>query len=70
MRYYLCCIGRIQRLEARKQGTRIVLTNIDDINEKWVFCEISDNTTFHWQNVTVKEDSTWHINADLYAKRK
>lgn len=60
--------GKIIRLEARKQGEMIVLTYIDDENRKWVFTEIGDNQ-FHWQNVTVKTDGEWHINAEIYAKR-
>ena len=46
----------------------IVLTNIDDNKKKWVFVKIEENT-FHWQNITIKEDVEWHINADIYAER-
>ena len=56
------------RLEARKQNDMVVLTNIDDERQKWVFVKIED-THFHWQNITVKEDGEWHINADIYAER-
>ena len=63
-----CYTGRIMRLEARKQDDMIVLTNIDDNKNKWVFIKI-DNNTFHWQNITVKDNGKWHINADLYAER-
>ena len=61
--------GKIIRLEARKQDGMIVLTNIDDERRKWVFVEIEENR-FHWQNVTVKDDGEWYINADIYAERK
>jgi len=64
-----CWTGRITRLEAKRIDSKIVLTNIDDPKEKWVFAEIADDT-FHWQNVTVCDDGTWYINADLYAKRR
>lgn len=60
--------GKIIRLEARKQGEMIVLTYTEDENRKWVFVEIGENA-FHWQNVTVKEDGEWHINAEIYAER-
>ena len=60
--------GKIIRLEAKKQDDRIVLTFIDDERRKWVFVEIEDDY-FHWQNVTVKNDGEWHINAEIYAKR-
>ncbi len=63
-----CFTGRIIRLEARKEGDMIVLTNIDSKRKKWVFAKIEDNN-FHWQDVTVKDDGEWHINADLYATR-
>ena len=63
-----CYTGEIIRLEARKQDDMIVLTNIDDNKKKWVFVKIEENT-FHWQNITIKEDGEWHINADIYAER-
>jgi len=61
--------GKIIQLEARKQGETIVLTFTSDKNRKWVFVEIDDNQ-FHWQNVTVKDDGEWQINAEIYAERK
>ncbi len=60
--------GKIIRLEAKKQDDKIVLTFIDDERRKWVFAEIKDNF-FHWQNITVKNDGEWHINAEIYARR-
>lgn len=46
----------------------IVLTNLEDASRKWVFVTIEDDR-FHWQNVTVLDDGTWHVNADIYAER-
>lgn len=63
-----CYTGKIFQLEARKQEEMIVLTHIDNENRKWIFTKIEDNT-FHWQNITIKEDGEWHINAEIYAKR-
>lgn len=63
-----CFTGKIIRLEARKQDDIIVLTNLEDERKKWVFAKIEGNH-FHWQDVTVKEDGTWHIDFDLYAER-
>lgn len=60
--------GKIIRLEARKQDDMIVLTYNDDKTRKWVFTKI-ENNSFHWQNVTVKNNGEWHINVDMYAKR-
>lgn len=63
-----CYTGKIMRLEARKQDSRIVLTNIEDERRKWVFVKIEDNY-FHWQDITVKEDGKWHVSFDIYAER-
>lgn len=60
--------GKIMRLEAKKQDDKIVLTFVDDEKRKWVFVEIKDDY-FHWQNVTVKNDDEWYINAEILAKR-
>ncbi len=60
--------GKIIRLEARKQGEMIILTYTNDESRKWVFVKI-DHNTFHWQNVTVKDNGEWHINAEIHAKR-
>lgn len=63
------CTGYITRLQAEREGSKVVLTNIIDKNEKWVFSEIKDDS-FHWQNVRVMGNGDWHINADLYASRR
>ena len=60
---------KIFQLEAKKEEDMIVLTNIEDEKRKWVFVKIEDDN-FHWQNITVKDNGDWHINADIYAKRK
>lgn len=60
--------GKIMRFEARKQDDKIVLTNTEDERRKWVFVEIEDSH-FHWQDVTVREDGKWHVHFDLYAER-
>ena len=60
--------GKIIRLEARKQDDMIVLTYINDERRKWIFTKIEENR-FHWQNVTIKDNGEWHINAEIYAER-
>lgn len=60
--------GNIIRLVAKKQEDMIVLTFIDDERRKWIFVEIEDDY-FHWQNITVKHDGEWQINAEIHAKR-
>ena len=60
--------GKIIRLEARKEDDMIVLTYIDDETRKWIFTKIEDNQ-FHWQNITIKDNGDWSVNADIYAER-
>lgn len=63
-----CYTGKIMRFEARKQGGRIVLTNIADERRKWVFAKIEDDN-FHWQDVRVNDNGEWQVKFDLYARR-
>ncbi len=63
-----CYTGKIIRLEARKQGDKIVLTDIADERRKWVFVKIEENS-FHWQDVTVRDDGAWLVKFDIYAER-
>lgn len=63
------CTGCITRLEAAKEGEKIVLTEIFKKERRWVFSEI-ENDSFHWQDMHVQEDGAWHIDADLCAKRR
>ena len=60
--------GKIIRLEAKKQDDMIMLTFVNDERRKWVFTSIEDNR-FHWENITVKDDGEWYINAEIYAER-
>ena len=60
--------GKIIRLEAKKQDDMIMLTFVNDERRKWVFTNI-ENNRFHWENITVKADGEWDINAEIYAER-
>lgn len=60
--------GNIIRLEARKENDIVTLTFIDDETRKWVFRKI-ENHKFHWQNITIKDNGEWYINAEILAKR-
>ena len=60
--------GKIIRLEAKKQDDMIMLTFVNDERRKWVFTKIEDHC-FHWENITIKEDGEWHINAEIFAER-
>lgn len=61
--------GNIIRLEARKENDIVTLTFIDNETRKWVFRKI-ENHKFHWQNITIKNNGEWYINAEILAKRK
>lgn len=60
--------GKIIRLEAKKQDDMIMLTFVNDERRKRVFTKIEDYC-FHWENITVKEDGEWYINAEIFAER-
>ncbi|MRM86924.1 hypothetical protein EAI28_00885 [Faecalicatena contorta] len=60
--------GKIIRLEAKKQDDMIMLTFVNNERRKWVFTKIEDDC-FHWENITVKEDGEWYINAEIFAER-
>lgn len=60
--------GKIIQLEAKKQDDMIMLTFVNDERRKWVFTNIEDNY-FHWENITVKDDGEWDINAEIFAER-
>ena len=54
--------------KAKKQDDMIMLTFVNDERRKWVFTNI-ENNRFHWENITVKDDGEWDINAEIYAER-
>lgn len=60
--------GNMIRLQAKKQDDMIMLTFVNDESRKWVFTKIEDNC-FHWENITVKDNGEWYINAEIYAER-
>jgi hypothetical protein len=64
------CHNQATRLEARKKGDRIELTEIEGKAMKWVFSDIGTDS-FHWEN-TVTQDggATWKTVGELYAARR
>lgn len=56
-------------LQFKMEDGKLVGTVLDNPSEKWVFCEITDET-FHWQNITVLKNGEWIVNANVYGKRK
>lgn len=62
------CTKYTKRLEVHKEQGMIICTLLDDPAEKWVFLSVTE-TIFHWQNVRVLADGTWHINCEVFASR-
>jgi hypothetical protein len=66
---YYCCYGESTRLEAVKEGDKIVLTEKTHGNMKWIFSELEDNS-FHWQNIMKNSEGEWKLFCDCHATRK
>lgn len=62
------CRGSAFRLEARRVGDAIVLTEITRRKMEWIFSDITDNS-FHWRNTEMLEDGSIKLNGELFAKR-
>lgn len=65
---YYCCYGESTRLEAAKDGDKIILTEKEVGKMKWIFSEIKENS-FRWQNIKLKENE-WVLCCDCHAYRK
>jgi hypothetical protein len=63
------CTCEATRLTAEKEDGRIVLTENTDRKMKWVFSDITENS-FHWQNISTEDGTTWKVNGELFATRK
>lgn len=68
--FYGCtgCAGGGFRLEARKVGSTIVLTEITMRKMQWIFSDMTD-TSFHWRNTEILENGTVKLNCELFATR-
>ena len=63
------CKGEATRLEARKEGDTVVLTEMSSKKMKWVFSEITD-MSFHWRNISIQEEGSWNVKGELFATRR
>lgn len=61
--------GEATRLEARKEGSRIVLTEITGQKMKWIFSELTENT-FHWRNMATEDGEHWFLQGEAFATRR
>lgn len=62
-------IGEATRLEAKKEGNQIVLTEITEQKMKWIFSNLTDHS-FHWQRIEMSEKNEWKLIGELFAIRK
>jgi len=62
------CTKYTKRLEVRKEDGKIVCTLLAEPTRKWVFLQVTE-TAFHWQNIRVLENGTWHVNCEVFATR-
>ncbi len=60
------CDKHMTKLEFKSEDGKLIGTVSDNQNSKRVFSEFTKDT-FHRQNITVMEDKTWRVNADVYA---
>ena len=63
------CTGEATRLEARKDGEKVVLTEITSQKMKWIFSDITDNS-FHWQHIRTQDGIVWTVKGELFASRR
>ncbi len=63
------CTGQMTRLEARKSGDTIVLTEITGEKKKWIFSEVTENS-FRWQSMGTQDGAIWKLYGELFATRK
>lgn len=63
------CTGETTRLEAQRQGDKIVLMEINAHKMKWIFSDITENS-FHWQKMIIQDRSKWQLAGELFATRK
>lgn len=62
-------LGGATQLEGKREGNRIVQTEINEKNIQWVFSEIT-TTSFRWQRMVKCPDDTWETEAELFAVRR
>lgn len=62
-------LGGATLLEGRREGDKIVQTEVSEKKIKWVFSEITA-TSFHWQRIVQRSDNSWETEAELYAVRR
>lgn len=62
------CAGVMNRLEARREGDEIVLTEVTHGRIKYIFSRITDRS-FHWRRIESGDGETWYLVAEVHATR-
>lgn len=63
------CLENMSRFVGTTENGRVVLTNIHNKRNRWVFTDISKDK-FHWQNETDMKDGTLKIWCEVFATRQ
>lgn len=66
---FYACKDDVNRLQARKVGSEIVLTELPDARMKWIFSNIQENS-FQWQNIQLDKNNQWQVIVFAKATRK
>lgn len=66
--FFGCSTSAI-RLNARKEGDEVVITEITEGNMKWIFSDIKENS-FQWRKVMRDDTLSWRLVAKAFATRK
>lgn len=62
------CAQYMTRLEIHKSGDDVECRVLGK-NEKWAFSEMTASA-FHWRNMTLGPDGGWHVNCEIFARRR
>lgn len=63
------CAGGTARLEAKKEGNKVVLTEITEKRIKWTFSDITENT-FRWTSTELSENGDTTVYCIIFAVRR
>ncbi len=63
------CTGQATRLHTRKEGDKIISTEITQERMQWVFSEITEDT-FHWQRQVLFNGLQWTVWGEVFATRR
>lgn len=62
------CTGAAERLEAKMEDGKIVLTGLSEYKQKWIFSDITEQS-FHWEKFAMTDDEHWEKRGEVLATR-